>query len=419
LVAAKINHVPHKKCRGKIVNYGEILFVMPQELMYQLALTRIPLIGDVIIKKLLEHFGSAGDIFRARKHELERIETVGTIRAAALQRFRDFSEVEQEIRFMEKYRIQPLFCTDPAYPQRLLRCYDSPAMLYYKGTASLNPPRMINIVGTRHPTAYGRAVCESLVRELTDAGITIVSGLAYGIDIIAHKTALKEGVPTIGVLAHGLDRIYPPAHKQIAVEMLEQGGLLTDFPSQTPPDRQNFPKRNRIVAGICDATIVIESGMRGGSLITADLANGYHRDVFCIPGRLHDPQSAGCNYLIKQNKAALLSGAADLLAMMGWEEKVAGREEQPVNGRGEGASIDTLQRDAGGVTTAVRQPELFPELSGEEQLILSLFREKSQRHLEELYLQTQLSGSQVATAVFNLEMLSVLRSLPGQLYELV
>lgn len=395
MVAAKINHVAHKKCRGKIVNYGEILFVMPQELMYQLALTRIPLIGDVIIKKLLEHFGSAGDIFHARRHELERIETVGTIRAAALQRFRDFSEVEQEILFLEKYRIQPLFCTDPAYPQRLLRCYDNPAMLYYKGAASLNPPRMINIVGTRHPTAYGRSVCETLVRELTDAGITIVSGLAYGIDIIAHKTALKTGIPTIGVLAHGLDRIYPPAHKQIAVEMLEQGGLLTDFPSQTPPDRQNFPKRNRIVAGICDATIVIESGLRGGSLITADLANGYHRDVFCIPGRLHDPQSAGCNYLIKQNKAALLSGAADLLAMMGWEG---------------GANV---------ATTAVRQPELFPELSGEEQLILSLFREKSQRHLEELYLQTRLSGSQVATAVFNLEMLSVLRSLPGQLYELV
>ncbi|SEW30235.1 DNA processing protein [Chitinophaga arvensicola] len=385
----------HKKCRRKIVNYGEILFVMSQELIYQLALTRIPLIGDVIVKKLLEHFGSAGNIFHARKHELERIDTVGSIRAAALHSFRDFEQMEQEIRFLEKYRIQPLFCTDPAYPQRLLQCYDSPAMLYYKGTASLNTPRMVSIVGTRHPTPYGRAVCETLVQELSDAGITVVSGLAYGVDIIAHKTALKAGIPTIGVLAHGLDRIYPPAHKQIAVEMLEQGGLLTDFPSGTQPDRQNFPKRNRIVAGICDATIVIESGLRGGSLITADLASGYHRDVFCIPGRLHDPQSAGCNYLIKQNKAALLAGAADLLNMMGWDEK------------------------SGLVAPPVVQPGLFPELSGDEQLILSLFREKSQRHLEELYLQTQLTGSQVATAVFNLEMQSVLRSLPGQLYELV
>lgn len=366
---------------------------MPQELMYQLALTRIPLIGDVTVKKLLEHFGSAGNIFNARRQELEKIETVGVIRAGAIRNFRDFTEIEKEIAFMEKYRIQPLFCTDPAYPRRLLHCYDNPAMLYYRGNASLNAPRMINIVGTRHPSAYGRSVCEMLVAGLSAAGVSIVSGLAYGIDIIAHKTALKAGIPTIGVLAHGLDRIYPPAHKQVAVQMLEQGGLLTDFPSRTAPDRQNFPKRNRIVAGICDATIVIESGMRGGSLITADLANGYNRDVFCIPGRLHDPQSAGCNYLIRQNKAVLLTGAADILALMGWEEQA-----------GAGPAVQT---------------RLFPELSEAEQLIMSLFREKSQRHLEELYLQTRLSGSQVATAVFNLEMQSVLRSLPGQLYELV
>lgn len=394
-MAAKIIHAVHKKCREKIVNYAEILFVMPQELMYQIALTRIPLIGDVIIKKLLEHFGSAGDIFKAKKYALEKIETVGTVRAAALCNFRDFAPIAAEIAFMEKYRIQPLFCTDPAYPQRLLHCYDSPAMLYYRGNATLNPARIVNIVGTRHPSAYGRAVCETLVNELAAAGITIVSGLAYGIDIIAHKTALKAQTPTIGVLAHGLDRIYPPGHKQIAVEMLEQGGLLTDFMSQTLPDKQNFPKRNRIVAGISDATIVIESGVRGGSLITADLANGYNRDVLCVPGRLHDPQSAGCNYLIRQNKAALLTGAADVLELMGWQEKDLPKGPSAV------------------------QPVLFPELTADEQLIMALFREKSRRHLEELYLQTRLSGSQVATAVFNLEMQSVLRSLPGQLYELV
>lgn len=394
-MAAKINHVAHKKCHEKIVNYAEILFVMPQELMYQIALTRIPLIGDVIIKKLLEHFGSAGNIFKAKKYELEKIETVGSIRAAALCNFRDFAPIAAEIDFIEKYRIQPLFCTDPAYPQRLLHCYDNPAMLYYKGSAILNPPRIVNVVGTRHPTPYGRAICETLVKELAAAGITIVSGLAYGIDMIAHKTALKEQTPTIGVLAHGLDRIYPLAHKQMAVEMLEQGGLLTDFMSQTLPDKQNFPKRNRIVAGISDATIVIESGVRGGSLITADLANGYNRDVMCIPGRLNDPQSAGCNYLIKHNKAVLLTGAADVLELMGWQ--------------------DTPRPSVSGVV----QPGLFPELTADEQLIMSLFREKSRRHLEELYLQTRLSGSQVATAVFNLEMQSVLRSLPGQLYELI
>ncbi|PSL50157.1 DNA processing protein [Chitinophaga niastensis] len=366
---------------------------MPQELMYQIALTRIPLIGDVIIKKLLEHFGSAGNIFKAKRYELERIETVGTVRAAAIRHYHNFSEVEQEIAFLEKYRIQPLFCTDPAYPKRLLHCYDSPAMLYFKGNASLNPPRMVSVVGTRHPSPYGKAVCEELVKELAAANITIVSGLAYGIDIIAHKTALALQTPTIGVLAHGLDRIYPSSHKQVAVQMLEQGGLLTDFMSQTAPDKQNFPKRNRIVAGICDATIVIESGIRGGSLITADLANGYNRDVFCIPGRIHDPLAAGCNHLIKNNKAILLSSAADVLDMMGWQARAT--------------------------PAPVKQPELFLQLTDEERLIMTLFREKSQRHLEELYLQTRLSGSQVALAVFNLEMQSMLRSLPGQRYELV
>ncbi|MFY0252325.1 DNA-processing protein DprA [Chitinophaga sp. 30R24] len=367
---------------------------MSQELMYQMALTRIPLIGDVIIKKLLEHFNSAGNIFKARKHELEKIDAVGTIRAAALRNFRDFDVILEEIAFMEKYRIQALFCTDPAYPQRLLHCYDNPAMLYYKGEASLNPARIVNIVGTRHPSAYGKTVCENLVKELVAAGITIVSGLAYGIDIIAHKTALAAQSPTIAVLAHGLDRIYPSAHKQIAVQMLEQGGLLTDFMSQTLPDKQNFPKRNRIVAGICDATIVIESGIRGGSLITADLANGYNREVCCVPGRILDPQSAGCNDLIKQHKAVLINGAQDVLELMGWKE-----------------SLQVLP--AGGVQVA-----LFPELSADEQEIMALFREKSMLHLEELYLRTRLSGSQIATAVFNLEMQSVLKSLPGQLYEL-
>ncbi|MCW3463324.1 DNA-processing protein DprA [Chitinophaga nivalis] len=366
---------------------------MPDELMYQIALTRIPLIGDVIIKKLLEHFGSAAHIFKAKKYELERIETVGVIRAAAILHFRDFTAIEKEISFIQKYHIQPLFCTDPAYPQRLLQCYDSPAMLYFKGNATLNPSRMVNMVGTRHPSAYGKMICEQLVQELAAAGVTLVSGLAYGIDIIAHQAALLHQLPTIGVLAHGLDRIYPPAHKQIAVQMLEQGGLLTDYMSQTQPDRQNFPRRNRIVAGLCDATIVIESGLGGGSLITADLANGYNRDVFCIPGRVHESQAAGCNYLIKNNKAMLITCAADILDVMRWQEQA------PLAPRA--------------------APGLFPELSAAEQEIMTLFREKSQRHLDELYLQTRLSGSQVATAVFNLEMQSMLRCLPGQVYELI
>ncbi len=369
------------------------MFVMPQELMYQIALTRIPLIGDVIIRKLLETFGTAGNIFKAKKQELERIETVGSVRANAIRCFRDFDAVEKEMIFIEKYRIRPLFCTDPDYPQRLHHCYDGPVMLYYKGSASLNAGRIVSVVGTRRPSAYGKKICRQLTEELAAAQVTLVSGLAYGIDILAHQTALQAGIPTIGVLAHGLDRIYPAAHKQTATAMIEQGGLLTDFMSGQLPDKQNFPKRNRIVAGLCDATIVVESGLQGGSLITADLAAGYNRDVFCIPGQVDDPHAAGCNHLIKNNKAMLITGATDILKMMGWENSV--RRAAP------------LQR------------ELFLQLSDNEQQILQLFQDKSQRHLEELYLHTGLSGSQVATAVFSLEMQSLLKSLPGQRYELV
>jgi DNA processing protein len=251
---------------------------------------------------------------------------------------------------------------------------------------------MVSMVGTRKPSAYGRRMCRQLTEELAAAQVTIVSGLAYGIDILAHEAALQAGAPTIGVLAHGLDRIYPAAHKNTAVAMMAQGGLLTDFMSGHLPDRQNFPKRNRIVAGICDATIVIESGLQGGSLITADLAGGYHRDVFCIPGRADDPQAAGCNHLIKNNKAMLITGAADVLQAMGWEEQ----PKPPV-----------IQR------------ELFLQLSDNEQKLMHLFREKSPRHVEELYLLTGLTGSQVAEVVFRLEMQSVLKSLPGQRYELI
>ncbi|NSL88484.1 DNA-protecting protein DprA [Chitinophaga sp. Mgbs1] len=366
---------------------------MPQELMYQIALTRIPLIGDVIIRRLLETFGSAGNIFKAKKYELERTATIGAVRAAAIRDFRDFALVEKEIAFIERYKIQALFCTDPLYPQRLLQCYDAPSLLYYKGRADLNAARMVSIVGTRHPSAYGRKVCEQLTQELAAADITLVSGLAYGIDILAHKTALAQQMPTIGVLAHGLDRIYPPAHKEVAARMLEQGGLLTDYMSYTQPDRQNFPRRNRIVAGLCDATIVVESGLQGGSLITADLANGYNRDVFCIPGSVYDPHAAGCHHLIKNNKAMLITGAADILETMGWSETA----KIPVSG----------------------QQELFLQLTDNERQILGMFREKSERRLEELYIQSSLSGSEVAAAVFSLEMQLLLKSLPGQRYGLI
>jgi DNA processing protein len=292
---------------------------MHNDLLYQIALTIVPNIGDIHAKALINHFGNAHDIFRAKKKDLEVIEGVGSIRAKCIKDFTSFHLAEDEIVFIEKYKISPLFITDNNYPQRLLNCYDSPSLLYYKGEADLNTSKIVAIIGTRNNNDYGKTVCEKIIEGLIGQHVMIISGLAFGIDTIAHKTALKNGLDTVAVLAHGLDRIYPSQNKGLAKEIIKQGGLLTDFRSNTNPDKQNFPKRNRIVAGMSDAVIVVETGIKGGSLITAELANGYNRDVFAIPGRTGDTKSEGCNYLIKNNKASLITNADDILENMGWK----------------------------------------------------------------------------------------------------
>lgn len=365
----------------------------PTELFYQVALTCIPQIGDVTAKKLITHFGTASAIFSARRRELERIPEIGSVRAAAIKEFNDFERVAQEIRFIEKYRIQPLFYTDPGYPQRLHHCVDSPLLLYFKGNADLNAARIVNIIGTRRPTRYGSEICEEITAGLAPHGITVISGLAYGIDIIAHQSCLQHNICTVAVLAHGLDRIYPAAHKPIATAMLEHGGLLTEFMSSTMPDKQNFPKRNRIVAGICDATIVIESGLKGGSLITAQIANSYGRDVMAVPGRTVDPFSAGCNDLIKTHRAALITGADDILALMNW---------QPVTKR----------------KTVAQQQSLFLALSEEEQQVVSLFSEETEQHIDDLLRKCLLPGRQLTNVLLQLEMYNIVQSMPGQRYKL-
>ncbi|MFZ1371235.1 MAG: DNA-processing protein DprA, partial [Ferruginibacter sp.] len=269
---------------------------MHHDLLYRIALTLVPNIGDVHAKALVNIYGDAQSIFKAKRKELEIIEGIGTIRARSIKDYTDLSTAEAEIKFIEKYKITPLFLTDSTYPRRLLNCYDSPALLYYRGNADLNTSRIISIVGTRNHSDYGKMVCEKMIDDLKAENILVVSGLAFGIDTIAHKAALKNNLQTVAVLAHGLDRIYPPQNKTLAKHITLQGGLLTEFISNTNPDKQNFPKRNRIVAGICDAVIVLESGKKGGSLITAELGNSYNKDVFAIPGRATDTKSEGCNY---------------------------------------------------------------------------------------------------------------------------
>jgi len=365
---------------------------MKNDLLYQLALGLVPHIGFVHAKTLVEHFGTAAAIFKARPTQLERVDGIGAVRAAAIHQFTGFEEAEKEIAFIEKYKIRPLFLTDPDYPQRLLHCYDAPTLLFYRGVANLNAARIIAIIGTRSNTDYGRYITEKIVRELTEKEVLIVSGLAFGIDALAHKAAIRNNLPTVGVLGHGLDTIYPSQHSQLARDMIKQGGgLLTEFSSNTKPDKHNFPARNRIVAGMSDATIVVETGIKGGSMITAELANSYNKDVFAWPGKVTDPQSAGCNYLIRSNKAMLLSDTQELIDIMGW----ADIHRQPL-----------VQQD------------LFVELGADEQKLAHIIAQNETVHIDELNMHSGLSSSTIAAAILNMELQGLVQCLPGKRYKL-
>jgi DNA processing protein len=365
---------------------------MHSELFYQLALTLVPNIGDVQAKILVQHFGEAGSVFKAKTTQLEKLEGIGEIRARSIKDFNEFHLAEAELKFIEKYKIRTLFLTDDAYPRRLLNCYDSPTLLFYKGTANLNSSKIIAVVGTRSNTDYGKAFTEKLVKDLAAQDVLIVSGLAYGIDAIAHKAAVKNGLPTIGVVGHGLNKIYPAQNAELAKEMItEGGGILTEFFHDTKPDKHNFPLRNRIVAGMSDATIMIESSVKGGSMITAKLADGYNRDVFAVPGRSTDKVSAGCNHLIKYNKAILLTDADELLNVMGWDEKK---------------------------TKPKKQRELFIELTPEEKNIIALLQQKEAVHIDEININSGLSSSTVANAILNLELQGIVQSHPGKMYRM-
>ncbi|MBC7828378.1 MAG: DNA-protecting protein DprA [Chitinophagaceae bacterium] len=366
---------------------------MQSDLLYQLALTQVPHVGYVHAKILALHFGSAAAVFQSKRSLLEKIEGIGEIRAGSIKAFRDFKKAEDEIAFIEKYGIKPFFITDKEYPQRLLNCYDPPTMLFYKGNADLNASRVIAIVGTRTNTDYGKLFTEKLIKDLASSGILIISGLAFGIDAIAHKAALKNKLTTIGVLGHGLDTMYPAEHAGLAKDMAKHGGLLTEFRSKTKPDKHNFPSRNRVVAGLCDATIVVETGIKGGSMITAEIANGYNRDVFAVPGRNTDPKSGGCNYLIGNNKAILLTDAQQFLEIMGWDNT-------------------TLR-------SKKNQKELFIELTNEEKIITNLLQEKENVSIDELVLKSGCSSSTLAATILNLELKNVILSLPGKMYKLL
>lgn len=361
-------------------------------LLYQIGLTLLPGVGDVLGKKLVAYCGGVEAVFKQKKKALEKVPGIGQKLVNAILSQTVLQRAEEEIAFIEKNNITPLFYLDKKYPSRLKNCIDSPIMLYFKGNADFNVPKIISIVGTRKATEYGKEICEKIVKDLKSQDVLVVSGLAYGIDTCAHKASLDNNLKTVAVLGHGLDRIYPYLNKSLSEKITDHGGLLTEFMSKTKPDRENFPRRNRIIAGVADGTLVVEAARSGGALITAEIANSYNRDVFSVPGRIGDTWSAGCNHLIKTNKAHLVQSAEDILYIMGWQQA---NQVKP-----------RIQR------------ELFIELAPEEEKITDVLRMEDTMGIDDICLKTSMPTSKVAAALLNLEFQGLVRVLPGKVYKL-
>lgn len=364
---------------------------MNADLKYQIALTLLPGVGDIIGKKFVTYCGSAEAIFKETRKSLEKISGMREATVDAICKPKDYlNRADDEIRFMEEHGVRPLFYLDSDYPRRLLQCEDSPLMMYYKGKANLNASRVVAIVGTRNITEYGKENCQQLVEDLVDDNVLIVSGLAYGVDTTAHKASLKNDIPTVGVMGCGLQQVYPAVNKKLASDMVEQGGgVLTECMSGTLPDRENFPRRNRIIAGMADAVVVIESALKGGSLITADLGNAYSRDVFAYPGRVMDLYSQGCNYLIRTNRAHLMESVQNLRYVMGWnvEKKIE------------------------------KQTALFREYTEEEKLVMDSFGSNAVVALDDIIVNTGMPTTKLAAILLSLEFDGVLMALPGKRYQ--
>lgn len=362
-------------------------------LIHQIALTLIPGVGDVNARRLVAYCGGAEAVFKERRSALKKIPGIGEITAASIVDQNVLSRAEQEIAFIEKFGIKPLYYLDEDYPWRLKNCPDGPVVLYYKGNADLNAKRTVGIVGTRRITDYGREVCRALVDGLPALNVITISGLAFGVDTCAHKYSLENDMATIGVLGHGLDKIYPSQNASLARRMIENGGLLTEYMSKTVPDRENFPQRNRIIAGLSDVVIVVESGMKGGSLITADIAISYNRDVFAIPGKVGEDRSSGCNWLIKTNRAGLIETAGDLTYLMSWEDPGNRKMKQ--------------------------QQELFRELQPDEAVIVDFLRGTGDSGIDIIISELRMSSGRVAAALLGLEFSGIITTLPGKVYRLI
>ena len=369
---------------------------MSDEKIQQIALTLVPGVGDVLIRQLISYTGSAEEVFRLSLPKLQKIPGIGAATAHSILHSDLRQHAEIALKRLEKLNARALFYTDAEYPIRLKTLYDAPAMLYYQGAADLNATRTLALVGTRQATDYGRRVTEDIVQGVQPYGVTIVSGLAYGIDIAAHRASLAYQLPTIGVMASGIDIVYPSVHQKTAQDMLVQGGILTENRPGVKPDARLFPARNRIIAGLSDGIIVVESAAKGGSLVTAEYANNYHREVFAVPGQLNQAFSLGCNKLIRENKAQIYTSPQDLIQAMNWD--------QP--------SSATFTK------AAASTPVVSVNFTDDESQVLALLRQ-TDMHIDDLSWLSQIPMGKLASLLLSLEFQGVVRSLPGKKYQVV
>jgi DNA processing protein len=363
------------------------------ELLHLLALLKIEGVGDIVAKKLLNHCGSAEKIFKTKAPVLSGIDGIGQVLIKNLKDKSVFKLAEAELKFIQDNNISLLHFKDENYPNRLKHCFDSPVLMFASGNINLDNRKIISIVGTREITSYGTEFCKNLIEDLVPLNPIIVSGFAYGVDIVAHKTAMEHNLQTVGVIAHGLNQVYPKVHKKYVAKMEKNGGFLTEFWSTSNPEKENFVKRNRIVAGMSEATIVIESAEKGGSLITANLANDYNRDVFAVPGRTTDKFSQGCNNLIKTQRANVLTSAADLIYILNWE--LEHKDKKAI------------------------QKQLFVSLDSEEQKIYDYLQQHGKKELDNIALECGFPVFRISSVLMNMELKGVIRPLPGKLFEAI
>jgi DNA processing protein len=355
-----------------------------------MALAMTPDIGPITSRTLISYCGSAHEVFKSGRKQLRRIPGIGGRSVEKIMKSQYHRQAEKELSYCQKHDIRVIAYTDPLYPERLRQIESAPILLYVRGNTELNPPRVLGVVGTRQATPYGLAQCAKIIKEVERYGCVIVSGLAYGIDSCAHKASIANNMVTWGVMGNGMDRIYPSIHRKLAAEMVDcRGCLITEFPSFVKADRERFPARNRILASLCDAILVVESKARGGSMITADFAFDYNRDVFALPGRSTDEKSAGCLSLIRSNKAALIRNGTDIAKSLFWDVEHSGKSQQS---------------------------ELFYDLEPDEKELLNILDKGRPVHLQELIVKSGIPSSKLVGTLLKLEFKEVIRALPGNQY---